>query len=256
MILTLFTLGIFGLIFGSFLNVVIHRLPQKESIVLPGSHCRSCGKSIPYHDNIPVLSFIFLRGKCRFCQAKFSIEYPLIEAFTALMFIAVYLKYGFSAEALVHIVLILFLIPISMIDIHTGLILNKLTISAFGAGVVLILSLQPERWKDIPIGALSGGVLLLLLAVTGKVFFKRESVGMGDVKLLALIGAYLGFPEVIIAFYLGVLLSFLYILVGFATNKIKLGDTFPFGPFIAIGTVVFIMWGDIIISWISRLIIP
>jgi len=216
MILTYVMLGIFGLIFGSFLNVVIYRLPKNESIVLPASHCTSCGKPIPYYDNIPILSFILLRGKCRSCQASFSFQYPLIEAVTALLMITVFWKYGFSVQTIIHIVLILFLIPISIIDIRTGLILNKLTIPGFVAGVVLILVLQPERWKEIPIGALSGGLLLFLLAVLGKVFFKRESVGMGDVKLLVLIGA--------------------------------------FGPFIAIGTIVYILWGDQIIIWFSRLV--
>jgi leader peptidase (prepilin peptidase)/N-methyltransferase len=254
MIFTYFTIALFGLIFGSFLNVVICRLPRNESIVLPRSHCMSCGKMIPWYDNIPILSFILLRGKCRFCRSSVSIQYPIIEVFTALLMMAVFWKYGYTADALIHIILILFLIPISVIDIQTGLILNKLTIPGFVAGIVIILALHPERWKEIPIGALSGGALLFLLAFAGKVFFKRESVGMGDVKLLVLIGAYLGFPEVIIAFYLGVLIAFVYIIIAFSANKIKLGETFPFGPFIASGTIIFILWGDQIIRWFSRLI--
>lgn len=254
MIFTYMTIGAFGLILGSFINVIIHRLPEKESIVLPRSHCRSCGKPIHWFDNIPVLSYILLRGRCRFCKASISIEYPLIESLTALLMIALFWKFGFSSRALINLILILFLIPISMIDIHTGLILNKLTIPGLITGIAVILICQPDKWKDIPIGALSGGLLLLLLAVVGKFIFKRESVGMGDVKLLILMGAYLGFPGVIIAFYLGVILSFLYIMTAFAANKIKLGDTFPFGPFIAIGAVVYILWGNQIIAGFLRLI--
>jgi leader peptidase (prepilin peptidase)/N-methyltransferase len=235
---------ILGLILGSFFNVVIHRLPREESIVRPRSRCPRCGTPIHFYDNVPLLSYALLKGRCRSCGAPISIQYPLIELGTAIALVAVAIRYGFSEQTLIFGVLILFLIPIAVIDFHTRLILNKLTLPGLIAGTVLICLLAPERWKEIPFGALGGGLILLFFALIGKWVFKKESIGMGDVKLVMMVGAFLGFPEVWIAFYFGAAIAMVYILSGLIFKRIRFGDMIPFGPFIALGTVVFVLWGD------------
>ncbi len=234
---------ILGLILGSFMNVVIHRLPRGESIIHPRSHCPQCGAGVKPYDNIPVVSYLFLRGRCRSCGTSISIQYPLVELLTAITLLSVAIRYGVSEKTLIYGVLVCFLIPISVIDLQTRLILNKLTVPGFVAGVALVCLLEPERWKEIPFGVIGGGIVLVALSVLGKLIFKKESLGMGDVKLVVLIGAYIGFPEILIAFYFGALIAGLYILGALIFKKIRIGDTIPFGPFIALGSFVFLLWG-------------
>lgn len=244
---------ILGLILGSFLNVVVHRLPRGESVVFPASHCPVCQAKIQLYDNIPILSYLILRGTCRSCKTGISLRYPLIELLTGLVLLAVALRYGISEETLIFGILVCFLIPISIIDFQVGLILNKLTLSGFIVGVGLVLAFQPERWKMMLIGAVGGGLMLLFFAMLGKLLFKKDSLGMGDVKLVVLIGAYIGFPAILIAFYLGVVLAGLFILGGILFRRIELGETIPFGPFIALGAFVFVLWGDTITAGLLRL---
>lgn len=237
---------ILGLILGSFFNVVIHRLPLGKSIVRPRSHCPQCSAGVRPFDNIPVLSYLMLRGRCRSCGAAISIQYPIVELMTAIALLAVALRYGVSEKTLIYGVLVCFLIPISVIDFHTRLILNKLTVPGLVAGVALVCLLEPQRWKEIPFGAIGGGLVLIALAALGKLIFKKESLGMGDVKLVVLIGAYIGFPEILIAFYIGAVIAGLYIAGALIIKRIRMGDTIPFGPFIALGSFVFLLWGTAI----------
>ncbi|HHS12527.1 MAG TPA: prepilin peptidase [bacterium] len=240
---------ILGLVFGSFLNVVIYRLPRNESLVRPGSHCPGCGRPVRWYDNIPVIGFIILRGECRHCGEPISWQYPAVEIITAVLAAALYLRYGLSAHFLAYTVLSLFLIPISVIDIQKGLILNKLTLPGFILGVPLILCLQIEHWQSILIASVGGGVVLLLFAYLGKLMFRKESLGMGDVKLIVLIGVYLGFPAVMLALFLGAFTAMIFIAGGMIFKQIKVGSTIPFGPFIALGTLGYLLWGEAIIRW-------
>ena len=242
-------LGILGLILGSFLNVVIYRLPRKESLILPGSHCPMCQNPIRACDNIPLLSFLMLGGKCNHCGSSISFRYPLVEALTAFCLIAIYLRYGWTMKMVAYQVMILFLIPISFIDINQGLILNKLTITGFILGVGFILGFHIENWKSVLLGIFCGAGILLLFGFLGELIFKKESLGMGDVKLLMMIGAYVGFPAVIVSLFFGVFTAAIFILIGLSLKKIKLGHTIPFGPFIALGTLVFILRGQEICYW-------
>ncbi|HDQ44370.1 MAG TPA: prepilin peptidase [bacterium] len=239
-----------GLTLGSFFNVLIHRLPKGESIIRPRSHCPGCGTSIRFYDNIPLVGYLLLRGRCRACGAAISVRYPLVELLSGAALLSVAVRYGQSPETLIFGMLVCFLIPIGVIDFHTRLILNRLTMPGIIAGVVLIFLLRPERWKDILFGALGGGLLLLFFAVLGKLLFKKESLGMGDVKLMILIGVYVGFPDVLIAFYSGVVLAGLFILGGMAVGKIRMGNSIAFGPFIASGAYVYVLWGD----WMTRIL--
>jgi leader peptidase (prepilin peptidase)/N-methyltransferase len=238
-----------GLVMGSFLNVVIHRLPEGKSLIYPGSHCVSCQKPIKFYDNIPIISYMVLRGRCRQCGARIPWRYPLVEILTAVCFLSLFLIYGLTPRMFVYGVLILFLIPISFIDVEKGLILNKLTIPGFILGVGLVLGFQIESWLEVLIGALGGGIILLLLGFLGKALFKKECLGMGDVKLIVMIGVYIGFPEVGISLFLGAIVASIFIVIGMIFKKIKLGDTIPFGPFVAIGTLVYLLWGSSILQW-------
>ena len=249
MVLEMIFIGTLGLIFGSFFNVLIYRLPRKLSIIKPGSQCVHCNQSIPFYDNIPVLSYLFLRGRCRFCHVKISWRYPLVESLTALCLILLFLKYGWSAQTFVYSLLILFLIPISFIDVDNGLILNRLTVPGFILGLTVTLGLQFEIWHKFVLGALFGGFLVLSIGYLGKLIFRKESMGMGDVKLLVMIGIYVGFPYVGICLFYGILSASIFIIFGMILKKIRLGDTIPFGPFIAIGTLAHLLLGDIFINW-------
>ena len=240
---------IIGLIFGSFLNVVIYRLPKKESLISPGSHCPVCGAPVKAYDNIPVISYILLRGKCRSCKSQISLRYPLVELLTALILFVIFLRYGISAHFLVYSVLVLFLIPISIIDIDKGLILNKLTFPGCILGIFIVLIFQIETWKSMALGGVAGGAVVFLIGILGSFLFKKESMGMGDVKMLILTGIYVGFPGVLLGYFYSIFAAALFIVAGMALKRLKIGETIPFGPFIAIGTLVHILFGKSIIAW-------
>ncbi|MBN2030875.1 prepilin peptidase [bacterium] len=240
---------LFGLIFGSFLNVVIYRLQQGLSIVFPGSSCPACKKPIRFYDNIPLLSYILLKGRCRQCGSSISWRYPFVEGLTALCLSALFFKYGLSFQFLNYGILVLFLIPISFIDIDKGLILNKLTIPCFILGVGLVLGFQFETWENSLFGAVGGGGIVWLMGFMGKMLFRKESLGFGDVKLLVTIGVYVGFPEVAICLFLGICIAGIFIFGGLILKKLSFGNTIPFGPFIALGTLVYLIWGPSLVNW-------
>ncbi len=251
---TMITLAVilFGLVIGSFLNVVIYRLQRGLSIVYPGSACPSCAKPIRFYDNIPLLSYFLLRGHCRHCGSPISWRYPFVEGLTALCLTGLFFKYGLSVEWIAYGILVLFLIPISFIDIDKGLILNKLTIPCFILGIIFILGFQIETWKNVFFGAVGGGCIVWFIGIIGKIIFHKDSMGFGDVKLLVTIGVYVGFPDVAICLFLGICIAALFIFGGLVLKKIRFGSTIPFGPFIALGTVVYLMWGSSLIQWYLR----
>ncbi|RKZ22355.1 prepilin peptidase, partial [bacterium] len=168
-------LFILGTAFGSFLNVLIFRLPKGISIVSPRSFCPSCGKNIPWYDNIPILSYILLRGKCRNCGARISIRYPVVEGLTGVLFLTGYLLYGFSLQYIEFLVLVLFLIPISFIDLDTMLIPDVLSIPGLMFG--LLFALLRGRIMDGVSGALAGASIIALLYFVGRLIYKKEAMG-------------------------------------------------------------------------------
>jgi leader peptidase (prepilin peptidase)/N-methyltransferase len=244
---------LFSLSVGSFLNVVIHRLPLGQSLVSPGSTCPACKNGIRFYDNIPLFSFLILDGKCRRCRAQIPLRYPIVEGLTALIIMSLFVVYGWSAQFWAYGLLAFFLIPISFIDLETGFIPDKLTIPAFIIGIFFSVLFQIVNWKSALIGAVSGGALLLLLMMAGKRIMKKDAMGMGDVKLLVMIGVYVGFPAVWISLFLGSLAAGIAIVVGLILKKVDLKGSIPFGPFIAIGTIAYLLVGERLIAWYQGL---
>ncbi|GBD92871.1 type 4 prepilin-like proteins leader peptide-processing enzyme [bacterium BMS3Abin05] len=255
-----FTAGIilfffFGLIFGSFLNVCIYRIPKGESIIWPVSHCPKCGTPIKPIDNIPVLSYALLGGKCRFCKTRISFRYPLVELLTGVLFAGLFLKFGLSSETLVFSILGLLLITISFIDIDYRLILNKVTLPGILLGAVLTVAFRVLSYKQVLLGFAIGGGGLLFVAFLGSLLFRKESMGMGDIKLAAMIGVFLGVKgtafSLLVAFFIAALFS----AGAMALEKADRHSQIPFGPFIALATFVYLFWGEQMIHWYLQLIL-
>jgi len=234
---------LFGLIFGSFLNVCIYRLPKKQSIVWPGSHCPSCKNSIPFWQNIPVLSYIFLAGKCANCKFRISPIYPLVEILTGILLVVVWQHYGLTLSFLHYSILVLFLLPISFIDLDTRLILNVLTFPGIIVGLLSSVFLNQIPILNVVSGLFLGGGFLWCVGLLGKSVFKQESMGGGDIKLGAMIGVFLG-PKVLIALFLAFFLALPVIAIGLSTKRLKIGSTVPFGPFISLAAVIIVCYGQ------------
>ncbi len=231
-----------GAIVGSFLNVCIYRLPRRESVVWPGSSCPKCKTRIPLWLNLPILSYLFLRGKCRYCKRPIPITYPLVELMTGALLALLWQFYGLSPSFVHYAILILLLLPITFIDLKHKLILNVLTFPGIALGIALSLALGLKTLPQVLLGLVLGGGFLLAVAYAGKWIFKQESMGGGDIKLGAMIGVFIG-PEVLIALFLAFFLALPVIAVGMSSGRLRLGSTVPFGPFIALATVVIICFG-------------
>ncbi len=251
---------IFGSLVGSFLNVCIWRIPAEEQVVKGRSHCRSCGKMIAWFDNIPLLSWAVLGGRCRNCKAAISWSYPFVELATGLLFAGVVARFGWSWEALVYAALAAALVMVSMIDLAEMILPDEVTLPGLGIGLLLSFLLPQLHgelmpWKGLLaglIGAVAGGGFLWAIGVIGTWLFKKEAMGFGDVKLMAMVGAIIGLWKVLLVNM--VLAPVLGALVGVAL-KLRTGrEIIPFGPFLAIGTLVALFWGDPIIAWYRSLL--
>lgn len=236
--------AVMGAIIGSFLNVVAYRLPRHESLATPGSRCPSCETPIKAYDNVPILGWLWLRGRCRSCAAPISARYPLVEAATALLCAGVVLADGTSPAAALGLVLVLILVPIALIDLDRQLIPDVITAPAAIVAVVLGLALDPSGEPERLIaGAAAGGFLLLA------VLAYPRGMGLGDVKLAAVLGLFLGSavgPGILVALVSGVAVGAVVMArVGVAAGR---KTKVPFGPFLALGGVVAIFAGDALVS--------
>ncbi len=253
----MFVLAVFflGALLGSFANVVIYRLPLDLSVVRPRSHCYSCKSQIAYYDNIPILSWILLRGKCRNCKASISIRYPLVELTMALVFGALAYRFGMSWLLVEYCVLSFGLVTISFIDFDHRIIPDSLSLS----GLVLGLAgaaLNPEReFFDALYGALMGGGFLWLIAYIYLVLRKEEGMGGGDIKLLAWIGAYLGWKSVPFIILSSSVFGTLVGLVLIARGG-NMKSSLPFGPFIVVGAYFYLFGGKELADWYVGLFLP
>jgi leader peptidase (prepilin peptidase)/N-methyltransferase len=237
-----------GLIIGSFLNVCAHRLPRGASIVSPPSRCTTCGRLLSWYDNVPVLSYAVLGGKCRSCRAPISIMYPLVEVTTAAVFVVGYLRYGLTPLLAIRLLFACAMIVLFVIDLQHRILPNRITIPGIVAGFVFSLFAEPG-WISSLLGiALGGGLLLAVSEVYYRVRHE-EGLGMGDVKMLAMIGAFLGWKLVLLTLLLS---SFLGSLVGVAiliVKKESLKYALPFGTFLAAAALLSAVSGDALIAW-------
>lgn len=246
--LVLLTITMLGLCIGSFLNVCAYRLPLGESVVHPRSRCTSCGRMLSWFDNLPVVSWVALRGRCRTCGEPVSWMYPAVEIVTALVFAVTYLTYGLTLLAVVRVVFACALIVLFVTDLQHKILPNVITLPGIVIGFVCSIFLPPG-WVSSLIGILVGGGVLFAIA---EVYYRvrgQEGLGMGDVKLLAMIGAFLGWKLVLLTL---VFASFTGSLAGgvlIASGRGSMKYALPFGTFLAVGALFAATWGDPIADW-------
>jgi leader peptidase (prepilin peptidase)/N-methyltransferase len=239
-----------GLIVGSFLNVLIYRIPLRKQFVTGRSICPDCGQAIKWYHNIPVLSYLFLRGKCAYCKARISFRYPLVELLNGLAYFYFFWRFGWSVDLAVFAFLSSALLVIFFIDLDHQIIPDVITLPGMVIG--LGVSVAPGGIGIIPslIGMVVGGGSLYLIALLGDWLFKKESMGGGDIKMAAMLGAFLGWQKVVFVFMasavIGLVVSLAIMVVSAKLRKSRL---VPFGPFIAIAAMLAIVWGDKIIAY-------
>jgi len=237
-------IALLGAAIGSFLNVCIRRIPAGESLVFPASHCPKCNYSIRFYDNIPIISFLLLRGRCRNCREGISLQYPLVELLTAIMALLLFWKFGLTLKFLFSFLFACVLIIITFIDLEHQIIPDVLTlpgIPVFFLAAVLAMGVSP---LEAVLGALIGGGILYAIAFGYELITKREGMGGGDIKLLAMLGAFFGWKSL---FFILLVSSFLGAIVGISVILIKGKDmryAVPFGPFLSLAALAYIFWGD------------
>ena len=238
-----------GAIVGSFLNVCIYRIPAGESVVSPGSRCPGCQKAIRWYQNIPVLSYLLLRGRCASCGIRISPRYPLVEALTGVLLLLVFHAFGLQWATLVYWVFVAALVTITFIDLDHQIIPDVISLPGIPVGFLASFAVPWLSWSDSLIGILAGGGSLYLVAVGYELLTKKEGMGGGDIKLLAMMGAFLGWQAVLPIIFLS---SFIGSLIGVPLMLIKGADTrlaIPFGPFLALAAVIYLLWGRQMIAW-------
>jgi leader peptidase (prepilin peptidase)/N-methyltransferase len=246
--LTVLFLLFFGLAVGSFLNVCIYRLPRRESLNWPGSHCTTCSRGLSWYENLPLVSWLALRGRCRTCRAAISPLYPVVEAITGAVFVAGYFIYGWTPLLAVRLMFASAMIVLFVIDLRHRILPNVITLPGIVIGLALSVVLPPG-WLASLIGLLAGGGILFAIGETYYRVRGIEGLGMGDVKMLAMIGAFLGWKLMLVTL---VLASFAGSFVGIGlmlTGRGGMTFALPFGTFLAVGALVAAVAGDPILAW-------
>ncbi|MGE0863052.1 MAG: A24 family peptidase [Vicinamibacterales bacterium] len=240
--------AIMGLSIGSFLNVVIHRLPLGQSLVSPGSRCPKCGYVLRPYDNIPVVSWVLLSGRCRQCRAPISAQYPIVEVVTALLFILIAWLTPVGPLLFSRLILVAILVALFGIDLEHQILPNVITLPGIVVGLMFSF-VAPPGWQDALVGTLVGGGVLYAIAAAYYAVRREEGLGMGDVKMLAMIGAFLGWKAVLVTL---VLSSFSGAAIGLALIAAQRGGmklALPFGTFLAVGAVAAMLAGEPLIAW-------
>ncbi|MFQ5667202.1 MAG: prepilin peptidase [Candidatus Binatia bacterium] len=244
---------VLGAVVGSFLNVCIWRLPHGESIVSPPSHCPACGARIGNRDNIPLISYLLLRGRCRACGQHISPRYPAVEALMGVMVVLLFYHFGLSPVLAMYTAFVAALIVISFIDLDNQIIPDAISLPGIGVGVLASALGYGPSLLDSVLGVVLGGGILYAVAVGYEALTGREGMGGGDIKLLAMIGAFLGWTAVLVTLVLG---SFTGAVVGITLIAVRGADRrvpIPFGPFLALGAVCALFFGDDLIRWYLHL---
>lgn len=251
---TIFFSLLFGLVFGSFLNVCIYRIPLKKSIVSPPSSCPECGHRIKPYDNIPLVSYLLLLGKCRHCRQPIPIRYPLVELVTGILSMTIFIRYGLGYQYVLFFMFAALLVVISLIDLQHQIIPDVLSVPGIFVGVAASFLPGHITWLDSLIGAVGGGGLLYLVAVIFKKLTGKDGMGGGDVKLLAMIGAWMGWrslPVVILLSSLsGILIGGGALLLAGKGYRARI----PFGPFLSLGAIIYFFFGVQLIQWYYHLL--
>ena len=241
--------GLFGLLIGSFLNVCILRLPADQSVVWPGSRCPKCDTPIRWWDNLPVISWLWLGGKCRSCKARISLLYPVVELLVGLLFFWAVLQYGLTIEAARAAIFGSLLLGIALTDGRTYLIPDEFTLGGLGIALVIALASGFQALIGALVGALVGFLVLWVVGAAGKWLLKEEAMGGGDIKMMAMVGAFLGWQGVLLTIFLGALTGTVIFLPLKLMRKTKL---VPFGVFLSLGAAVTFLIGPAILDWYKR----
>lgn len=242
---------LFGIIFGSFLNVCIQRMPREESIVKPASHCPNCKAPIAWRDNIPLFSFLALGGKCRICKEKISVRYFWVELFSGLLWLGLWAWYGcgLSVHFFAGVILFSILFSVSITDLETGYIPDKFTLPGMAIGLLFSIFTPALFGQTNGLtallrslgGLLAGGGSLLALGIVGNFIFKKESMGGGDIKLLAMMGAFLGVKKAILILFFAPVVA---LPIALFLKFFKRAETIPFGPYLALTGAWFYLFGE------------
>lgn len=251
-----FIVFLFGAVIGSFLNVCIYRIPAEESVVAPRSRCGACKTPIRSSDNIPILSYLLLRGRCRACGTAISPRYPFVEALTGVAALATFVVYGPTLQALILFAFLCALIVVSMIDLDHQIIPNVISVPGILVGFAAALLVGQPSWRASLAGLLLGGGLLWGVSEGYYRLTGREGMGFGDVKLLAMIGAFLGWQAIPVTLLLASLTG---TVIGVGVMLARGSDSrtpIPFGPFLAAGAVCALFFGDALIHWYLGLVTP
>ena len=229
---------------GSFLNVCIYRLPLQQSIISPSSHCPRCNVPVKFYDNIPMLSFLLLQGKCRSCGNPISVQYILVEILNAAGYALILWRFGLSVESTIYAALFSSLLVASVIDLHHRIIPDVITIPGTIAGLLANAFILPGGIKGSVIGTLLGGGIFFIAAVAS-----RGGMGGGDMKLGAMLGAFLGWRLLLVGVMISVLAGGVVAIALLALRRRGRKDAVPFGPFLALGGALALLWGERILQW-------
>lgn len=237
--------GLLGLAVGSFLNVLIVRLPEGRSVIRPGSHCPRCGRALRWYHNLPLLSWLVLRGRCAWCNGRIGWQYPLVELATGAIWAGNAALWGATPRAAQAVVMLSLVLAIAVIDARHFLIPDELSLGGAAAGFLLSMAPGPPSVPESALGSIVGGGLLWLVAILGSMALKREAMGGGDIKMMAMLGAFLGWQGALLTLFLGALLGTL-VFLPIASRSERL---VPFGVFLALGSTATLYFGDALLDW-------
>ncbi|MCK4410160.1 MAG: prepilin peptidase [Candidatus Eisenbacteria sp.] len=247
-------LFIIGSILGSFFNVVIYRVPRGGSIIRPPSACPACGTRLRAWDNIPVLGYLLLRGKCRYCAAPISARYPIVEVLSGILPVLLFIRFGASVPFYVFWPLSCVLLVLSFIDLDLRIIPDWVTLPGIAVGLIVAPLVGLLGFWGSLLGVLVGGGALYLIGILGEFFLKKESMGGGDVKLAAMLGAFMGWKLVLFALFVAFFAGAVVGVIVMARKPKHWDSSLPFGPFIALGAVLALLWGESALGWYSSLL--
>ena len=240
----------FGMCIGSFLNVCIFRLPSSTSIINPSrSFCPQCNSAIQFYDNIPVVSYLWLKGRCRNCEAPISLRYPLVELMTGILAIAILFMFGLTLEGVIYFVFISSLLVITFIDIDHKIIPDIISLPGIPIGLAASFVLPAMTFKSSLLGLLVGGGSLLIVAWTYNLITRKEGMGGGDIKLLGMIGTFIGWKGVIFTIFVASLAGTFVGMIVMLLKRKNLRFAIPFGPFLSIGAMSYVFFGEKFLYW-------